>query len=163
MKRTTTNVLLSIITLAMVVVAVNTMGKKADAQPQAGGGNPYIVKFLVQSQFEYYRVWSDGQVDRFSDSGFCDYEQFLTEGPVEHPFPVVDAKFGEQHGNCASECMLKLTYGDGRVDIVGYQVSGDRCTIAGVGTPSFCSGDVDRNGIVGIEDFLIVLAQWDCQ
>ena len=61
--------------------------------------------------------------------------------------------------------MLMLTYADGRVDLVGPNVNGpgSRCTIAGIGTPSFCTGDVDRNGIVGINDFLIVLAQWDCQ
>ncbi len=78
-------------------------------------------------------------------------------GPVEHPFPVVDAKF---MGNCSAQCSTILTYGDGRVDLVR---NAGRCTIAGVGTPSFCTADVDRNGNVGIEDFLLVLGQWGCQ
>ena len=85
----------------------------------------------------------------------CDYVLQLANGPVEHPFPVVDAIFAKDF---ASDVML--TYEDGRVDLTG---GPNRCTIAGVGTPSFCTGDVDRNGIVGIEDFLIVLSQWDCQ
>ena len=38
-----------------------------------------------------------------------------------------------------------------------------RRTIVGIGTPSLCIADIDRDGIVGINDFLIVLGQWDCQ
>ena len=78
-------------------------------------------------------------------------------GPVEHPFPVVDVVQGSNPHNTPN---VMMTFGDGRVDLVG---DSNRCTLAGIGTPSFCTGDVDRNGIVGIEDFLIVLAQWDCQ
>ena len=68
----------------------------------------------------------------------------------------VDAVHGSNHDVQA----FMLTYGDGRVDLIG---NGIRCTIAGIGTPSLCIGDVDRNGTVGIEDFLIVLAEWGCQ
>ena len=109
---------------------------------------------------EYFRVWSDGRADRWVrlPDPNCDFVFTTTIGPVEHPFPVVDAIFA---GNHISQGIM-LTYEDGRVDLL-QPSEVQRCTIAGVGTPSFCIGDVDRDGTVGIADFLIVLSQWDCQ
>ena len=52
-----------------------------------------------------------------------------------------------------------MTFEDGRVDLVGGNI-GDRRTLAGIGTPSFCTADVDRDGEIGITDFLEVLGQW---
>jgi len=145
-----------------VLLGVNLL-PKADAGENGPAPAPYIVKQLVLNAGIYYRVWSDGRVDVMDRTGGCEFDVVTSYGPVEHPFPVVDAQFGEQHGICANDCMVKLTYGDGRVDMVGFGVASGRCTIAGVGTPSLCIGDVDRDGIVGINDFLIVLGQWDCQ
>ena len=158
MKRpNTTTVLLAVVA---VLLGVNLL-PKADAGENGPAPAPYIVKQLVITPVTYYRVWSDGRVDVMGGTGAaCEFDVVTSYGPVEHPFPVVDAQFSEERSGCVNDCALKLTYGDGRVDMAGYGVASGRCTIAGIGTPSLCIGDVDRNGIVGIEDFLTVLAQW---
>ena len=121
----------------------------------AGGEDPYIVKLLPHTYLTFFRVWSDGQVDRLCKAdGACDYELTDGFGPVEHPFPVVDAVFGSNHETPS----VMMTFEDGRVDLVGG--AGDRCTLAGIGSPSLCTADVDRDGDIGIIDFLTVLEQW---
>ena len=150
------------LTVIAVLLALNLMVTTAPASPDIapatananGPPVPYIVKLLPVNNTVYHRFWSDGRHDQMQRTEDCDYviEKSLSHGPVEHPAPLVDAVQGSG--------VFMLTYGDGRVDMIGL---GERCTVAGIGTPSFCTGDVDRNGIVGIEDFLIVLSQWDCQ
>jgi len=155
------------LTVCAVLLALNLMVTTAPASPDIapatananGPPAPTIVKLLHASHLTYHRFWSDGRHDQQQDaSGNCDYtlSPAVSHGPVEHPFPLVDAVQGSNHSTQA----FMLTYEDGRVDLIG---NGIRCTIAGVGTPSFCTADVDRNGSVGIEDFLMVLAQWGCQ
>ena len=57
-----------------------------------------------------------------------------------------------------------LTYEDGRVDLLAGTSTDPRCTIAGVGTPSFCTADTDRNGFVDFNDLLTMFGQWgECQ
>ena len=156
MRRTTNVLLASAVLLLAVDVAINVTGQDAHAQPQpVGGGNPYIVKLLPVSHLTYHRVWSDGRADQMQrpDGNNCDYESTLTHGPVEHPVPVVDAVFGFYHNDQS----VMLTFEDGRVDLIAH---GERCTIAGVGTPSLCPADIDRDGEIGIEDFLMVLGAW---
>ena len=154
------------LTVIAVLLALNLMVTTAPASPDIASATanangppvPTIVKLLPVKQSEYLRVWSDGRVDDMNTSGpNCDFVLSLANGPVEHPFPVVDAIFTKTLAPA-----VMLTYGDGRVDLVGGL---ERCTIAGVGTPSFCTGDVDRDGTVGIQDFLALLAQWgqSCQ
>ena len=158
MKRSTT-ALLSVIAVPLAVLAVNATLTPAEAQPQqAVGGDPYIVKLLPATHITYHRVWSDGRVDTMQRSApDCDYQIDFSHGPVEYPFPVVDAVQGSNHDVSA----LMLTFEDGRVDMVG---GGERCTVAGVGTPSLCPADIDRDGEIGIEDFLMVLGAWGlCQ
>ena len=121
---------------------------------------PTVVKMLTNRFDNYHRIWSDGRADRFERpvNGDCDeFELVISHGAVEHPFPVVDAVLGDTSHDPTT---VMLTYEDGRVDLIGGSVFQIRCTIAGIGTPSFCTGDVDRDGAVGIEDFLIVLGQW---
>ncbi len=144
----------TLLALVAVLLGVNLL-PMADAG-ENGPSAPHIVKLIPLSHWTFHRVWSDGRVDTMQRTdGNCDYESNLTHGPVQHLFPVVDAVLG-----ASLSASLMLTYSDGRVDLIG---GGDRCTIAGIGTPSLCIGDIDRDGIVGIEDFLIVLGQWDCQ
>ena len=145
--------------LALNLIATTSPAANNDAPANANGPpDPYIVKLLVVSHLTYHRFWSDGRHDELQRTdGNCDYMLGTTlHGPVEHPAPVVDAIQGSNHDVQA----FMLTYSDGRVDMIG---GGERCTVAGIGTPSLCIGDVDRDGTVGIEDFLIVLSQWDCQ
>ena len=109
----------------------------------------------------YVRVWSDGRVDYFDRpvQGDCsEFTLIASHGAVDHPFPVTNAVRRD-----SGTVLLTFTNErgeDGRVDLIG---NGQRCTLEGIGTPSFCTADVDRNGSVGIEDFLMVLAQWGCQ
>ena len=66
--RRATNVLLSIIALALVVIAVNTMGPEAEAQPQLQIA-PHVVGIDIWHQLpssqtqRVYRAWSDGYVE----------------------------------------------------------------------------------------------------
>ena len=157
--------IVALLTVIAVLLALNLIATSAPAANNettasaTGPPVPTIVKLLPLNPTHYFRVWSDGRVDALNGPS-CD---FVTvgeiNGPVDHPYPVVDAIFAGNHSTQA----IMLTYEDGRVDLVNGQGSTPRCTIAGVGTPSFCTGDVDRSGVVGIEDFLIVLSQWDCQ
>ncbi len=62
MKRTTTSVLLSIIALALVVIAVRPMGPKAEAQPQVEIA-PRLVGVTSPNSTSVYRAWSDGLVE----------------------------------------------------------------------------------------------------
>ena len=159
--------IVAILTVIAVLLALNLIATTSpaannenDAPANANGPtDPYIVKLLPSSHTTYHRFWSDGRHDKLHRTdGNCDYtiEIAGSHGPVEHPVDLVEAVQGSNHDVHG----FMLTYGDGRVDLIG---QGDRCTVAGVGTPSFCIGDVDRSGVVGIEDFLIVLSQWDCQ
>ena len=66
MKRSTT-ILISIIALALVVVALNTMGPEAEAQPQVAIA-PHVVAVNQQvhlsvNQLLITRTWSDGLVE----------------------------------------------------------------------------------------------------
>ena len=160
MKRpNTTTVLLAVVAVLLALNLIATTSPAADNDANASPPAPYIVKLLPRSSLEYVRVWSDGRADTINRSdGTCDYEVSSAFGPVEHPFPVVDAALGSNHD--VPDVMM--TFGDGRVDLIGGGPP-RRCTIAGIGTPSLCIGDVDRNGTVGIEDFLLVLAEWGCQ
>ena len=147
-----------------VLLALNlVLGNTPQAEAQVStGGNPYIVKLLPVYGSLYVRVWSDGRVDKMVSEGAtpCDYEVIGSHGPVEHPFPVVDAVFDSTH----SQGVTMLTFEDGRVDMVVDVGTGPRCTIAGIGTPSLCTADVDRNGEIGTADLLELLNQWGpCQ
>ena len=147
------------LTLNLVVLGSRT----AIAETAVAGRDPYIVKLLPISTREYVRVWSDGQVDvleRQLGDGTCDFNIIVIDGPVDHPFPIVEVV--EVSGGSAAAMM---TFEDGRVDLVGPAVgSPNRCTIAGIGTPSFCTADVDRDGEVGVKDLLTLLGQWgSCQ
>ena len=157
MKVTPTTIAISACAVLLALNLIATTSPAANTETASANGPPVptIVKLLPLTSTSYFRVWSDGRVDKVARTGGpnCDFESGQANGPVEHPFAVVDAVRGSNHDVQA----LMLTFEDGRVDLIG---EGDRCTIAGVGTPSLCTGDVDRSGTVGIEDFLIVLQQW---
>ena len=165
MKVTPTTIAISACAVLLAMNLIATTSPAADNENDAPATgppqDPYVVKILPRTTRVHYRVWSDGRVDMFDDGGDvgCDYQLVYNYGPVEHPFPVVDAIIASNN-NCSAQCPIMMTYEDGRVDIVKNY---GRCTIAGIGTPSLCIGDVDRNGVVGIEDFLIVLSEWGCQ
>ena len=53
---------------------------------------------------------------------------------------------------------IMLTYEDGRVDLLNG--TDPRCIIAGVGTPSFCTANTDRNGFVDVNDLFTMFGQW---
>ena len=137
--------MLTVIAVLLGVNLIATTSPAADNDAPASANvptDPYIVKLLPRSSLEYVRVWSDGRADTINRSdGTCDYELSSAFGPVEHPFPVVDATFGSNHNTFG----VMLTFEDGRVDLIGGGPP-RRCTIAGIGTPSFCIGHVDRNG-----------------
>ena len=142
------------LTLNLVVLGSRT----AIAETAVAGRDPYIVKLLPRSATEYVRVWSDGQVDvleRQLGDGTCDFNIIVIDGPVDHPFPIVEVV--EVSGGRLGAMM---TFEDGRVDLVGPTGGVPRCTIAGIGTPSFCTADVDRDGEVGVKDLLTLLGQW---
>ena len=142
----------------------------SDAVVDVGGGlvrvrhagDPYIVELLPMTGEQYIRVWSDGRVDRMAGND-CAYavDPLYSHGPVEHPVPVVAA----QSVHIALGDAVMLTYQDGRVDLLeGPVAENPRCTIAGIGTPSLCTADVDRDGDVDVTDFLALLNQWGpCQ
>ncbi len=158
MKVTPTTIAISACAVLLALNLIATTSPAANDVPGHATGPPVptIVKLLPISHCKILRVWSDGFTDLYQRTCdlVCDWESFPQAGAVDHPFPVVDAVLASGHDQG-----LMMTFGDGRVDMVG----GLRCTIAGIGTPSFCTGDVDRSGTVGIEDFLIVLSQWGCQ
>ena len=151
--RTTTTLLAA----AVVLLAANLIASESPAKGEATGGDPYIVKVLPRSHQSFHRVWSDGQVDTMQRSdGTCDYELTSGHGPVLHPFPVVDAVQPSNHDVKA----VMITFEDGRIDLVGEGAAPNRCTVAGVGTPSLCTADADRDGEVGVVDLLTLLGQW---
>ena len=126
---------------------------EAESGVQLGGGEPYVVKYLVRTALEYYRVWSDGQIDlwqRSQGQNECDFafNRIVVE-PVVHPCPVVAAD--------ADSSVYILEFADGRVDHIG---SGLRCTVVGEGGDPFCFGDIDRNGTTNFDDLLFVLRDW---
>ena len=147
------------LTLNLVVMGSRT----ANAEGGVAGGDPFIIKLLPTSGTLYVRVWSDGQVDlmeRQSGDGTCDFSNLeVIAGPVDYRFPIVDVvELDHTRG-------AMMTFQDGRVDLVGQVAdSPNRCTIAGIGTPSFCTADTDRDGEVGVKDLLTLLGQWgSCQ
>ena len=123
----------------------------AELDVQPGGGEPYVVTYLLHSNSEYYRVWSDGQVDIWESAfGTCDFVfNGVLVDPVDHPFPVIAAN--GDNGN------FILEFADGRVDHVSSVI---HCTIAGEGSDPFCLGDIDRNGDTNFDDLLFVLRDW---
>ena len=124
-----------------------------DVQP--GGGEPYIVKWLSSGSTAYMRVWTDGQIDYTTrlDRRSCDWVfQAVLFGPVDHPFPVVDAN---KNGDG-----IIVEYEDGRVDHLDFDNRDVPCTIAGSGSDPFCLGDIDRNGATNFDDLLFVLRDW---
>ena len=121
---------------------------------------PSTVKIMPLNAWDYFLVWSDGRVDAYQrphDPGQCDIEIFYTlQGPVEHPFPVVDAIH-----SINSVSAVMQTFEDGRIDMLYLS---ERCTLQGIGTPSLCTADIDRNGEIGTADLLELLNQWGpCQ
>lgn len=155
--------LLIVIAVMLTLNLVLVMGSRtANAEAAvAGEGDPYIVKLLPKSGQNYYRVWSDGRADVMQRDDFsCEFLVDAVVGSVEHPFPVVEAVEGTNHNTLS----LMITYEDGRVDLVFIGAGLDRCTIAGIGTPSLCTADTDRDGDVDAADLLTLLAQWgSCQ
>ena len=127
----------------------------AELDVQPGGGEPYVVKLMPFGNDRHWRIWSDGQVDYMLGSdNDCDHTRLDDEsyGPVDYPFPVVDAAFVHETSS------PMLTFEDGRVDTL--RLSHMRCTIGGIGTRSFCTADSDRNGEVNFDDLLRLLSQW---
>lgn len=138
--------------VVVVLLAANLIRAEAGGEPP---DDPYIVKLLPRNPESYYRVWSDGRIDDMErDNNRCDFIAIESFGPVEHPFPVVDAV--PAHGLSA----VMMTFEDGRVDLVGPTGGVQRCTIVGIGTPSFCTADTDRDCDVDVADLLTLLAQW---
>ena len=159
MKVTPTTIAISACTVLLALNLIATTSPAANATANATGPPvPTIVKLLPLSHSYYFRVWSDGRVDTMDGpvGPNCDFTLLVANGPVEHPFPVVDATIAANHANQG----IMLTYEDGRVDLLAGTSTDPRCTIAGIGTPSLCTGDTDRDGTVGIVDFLTVLDQW---
>ena len=113
-QRTITS-LLAVVAVLLGLNLILGSSRRAEAQDAIGAGEPYIVKLLPVSHLTYHRVWSDGRVDTMQRTdGNCDYESNLTHGPVEHPFPVVDAVLGSNHDSQSA----MLTFEDGRVDLM---------------------------------------------
>ena len=145
--------LLTVVALLLALNLIATTSPAADNASATGPPDPYVVKNLPWSRSLYLRVWSDGRVDLLGRNPFvCTWGIGWTHGPVVHPFPVVDA-----HPASSDNLAALLIYEDDRVDLVGEDI---RCTLEGIGTPSLCTGDTDRDGTVGIVDFLTVLDQW---
>lgn len=142
----------------VVLLAANLLGgtwRPAEAGVAAGPTEPYIVNLFPIQGGEYLRVWSDGQVDVLDRDQFsCDFS-VCSIGPVEHPFPVVDALQGSDQTSA-----VMMTFGDGRVDLVGFNFTVQRCTLAGIGTPSLWIADINRDGCVDAFDLSILLAEW---
>ena len=142
-----------LLTLNLVVMGSRTANAEAAV---AGEGDPYIVKLLPISKLSHARVWSDGRVDwMVRDNSSCDFQSKVTFGPVEHPFPVVEAVHGVHHNSFN----VMMTFEDSRVDLVPGVANG-RCTLIGIGTPSLCTADTDRDGDVDVVDLLALLGQW---
>ena len=147
--------------VALLLLDVSLQGEqRAEAQQTQIGGEPTIAKLLPVYSGTYIRVWSDGRADwvAASDASSCDYSvnAAWSHGAVDHPFPVVDAELG-WHGSQAAAVLMRFE--DGRTDYVAMTQQA-RCTIAGEGSQSFCTGDTDRNFDVGLDDLLAVLSQW---
>lgn len=55
----------AMLALVAVLLGVNIVQgpRAAEAQGAKGNGDPYVVKYLTPSRYQYIRVWSDGQVD----------------------------------------------------------------------------------------------------
>lgn len=147
------NYLLAIVAVLMFLNLLLMGSRTVEAENTvAGPPIPTIVKLLPITLEKYWRVWSDGRVDHVQRDNICDWSVTGTLGPVVHPFPVVDVVF---------DGAFLMTYGDGRVDIAfPAELPENRCTIEGIGTPSFCTGDTDRDGSVNVTDLLDLLSQW---
>ena len=152
----------ALLVVVAVLLGLNLMKASATAA-EGQEGPPTIVKLLLLNGSMYVRVWSDGRVDFMQtlNSGI-DFVISSGYGPVEHPFPVVDATLATRPDGGGDGVAVMLTYGDGRTDFLS---SGNpRSIIAGVGTPSFCTADTDRNGFVDFNDMLTMFGQWGpCQ
>ena len=85
MKRSTP-ILLSIIALALVVIAMNTMGPEAEAQPQVVIA-PRLVGISTPGITTVYRAWSDGLVEfqKLNIGTSCNEPSFCPQGWVEVP------------------------------------------------------------------------------
>ncbi len=151
----TITALLAVIAELLAANLATSNERPAEAAAPDRDGNPYIVKFLLLDQTHIYRAWSDGQADVLEWTGYpsCVWEPHPIGGPVDHPFPVVDAVLPANEMSPA----VMMTFEDGRVD---YLLPGIRCTMAGIGSQSFCTADVNRDGAVNVTDFLTMLAQW---
>ena len=152
----------SLLALIAVLLALNLMKGSATAA-EGQEGPPTIVKLLLLNGASYVRVWSDGRVDHMQtlNSG-VDFVVVYSYGPVEHPFPVVDATLSTRPDGAGVGVAVMLAYEDGRTDFLSSQ--DPRSTIAGVGSQSFCTADTDRNGFVDFNDLLTMFAQWgSCQ
>jgi hypothetical protein len=162
-NRTTAALLAVVAVLLGLNLIVNVMPAAGD-RITAGDSNPYIVKVLPLDAPFFDRVWSDGRLDRMTlqESGDDCSSLLSSIGPVEHPFPVVDAANAMQQG---SSTMMRFE--DGRVDVVaatGTPPFSVRCTVVGSASQSFCTADVNRDGEVAINDLLELLGQWGpCQ
>ena len=137
--------LLVVIAVMLTLNLVLVMGSRtANAEAGVAGGDPFIIDLFPYSGTLYLRVWSDGQVDsleRKQGGNTCDFSNIIViAGPVDYPFPIVEV-FIPPHGTTAM-----MTFEDGRVDLVGTAGGLNRCTIAGIGTPSLCTADTDRDG-----------------
>lgn len=154
-----TTSLLAVIAVLLALNLFTMSSQTANAETvMAGGEDPYIVKLLPIYNDIIIRVWSDGRRDDIALDLNCGFTVGNIYGSVDYPFPVID----EIQGSIQD---VMMTFEDGRVDTVG-QILGvpTRCTIAGVGTPSLCTADTNRNGVVDTEDLLELFAQWgSCQ
>lgn len=157
--------LLTVIAVLLALDLVVKGSRSAEARHDAGdarpempaiGGDPYIVKILPERYDIYWRVWSDGRVDRMFAPIGCDFVLDRSYGPVDYPHRVIDAVLGSRSESIT--CMI--VFEDGRVDLIGSAPPGGRCTIEGIGTQSFCIADTDRNGQVDFQDIINVLSEW---
>ena len=123
------------------------------ANGSVGSGDPYVAKYHVRSPTEYFRIWSDGQIDVLSRpvEGCAFTLDRVLVPPSGHSSVVIDADY--------RETAFTLTYVDGRVDHIATATE-HTCTIAGEGSDPFCLGDIDRSGDTNFDDLLFVLRDW---
>lgn len=111
------------------------------------GEDPIAIRYVpCEPSNTYFRVWSDGRVDRFQD---C-HEMTESSGVPNHPSPVTTVEW--------VGTKLILTYEDGRVDFVEQNL--ERCVATGEEATLYCNGDVNRDFRVDFDDLLTVMSQW---